>query len=357
MAARAASLGRAARGLGAIAIVLLASFDAHAGEAERTQAEIVFQKAVEKLAAGAAAEACPLFEESDRLDPQPGTEYELAKCYATIGRHASAWSRFRAVAEKLDARGEHAKAEKIRRHVETTIEPKLARLTITVPDAVTRARDLDVKRDGVPIGKAMWGTATPVDPGAHRVRVVAKGKVPWETSVDVPPSASVTVAVPDLADEPAAVPPPPPIAPPPIASPPVTPPSPPSPPPAWPAQRKAAIAVGAVGLAGLAVGAGLGVAALGRASEWRRLVDQGCNNPARDCTSLTLVGTIQGVERDRSTFATGSTIAFVAGGVALAGSAALWLLAPRGRRASTTGVVAMPWASASGAGLAAGGMF
>jgi hypothetical protein len=347
MAARAAIVRRAA-----IAIALLAPAVAAAGEAEKTQAELVFQKAVQKLAAGAAADACALFEESDKLDPQPGTEYELAKCYATIGRHASAWSRFRAVAEKLDARGEHEKAEKIRRLVEATIEPKLARLTITVRSP--QAGDLDVRRDGVPIGKAMWGTATPVDPGAHRVRVFAKGKRPWEASVDVANGASVTVEVPDLVDELASPPPPPPkVAPLPVAPPPPS----PRPPLPWPATRKAAIAVGALGVVGLAVGAGLGAAAFNRAAEWQRLVDQHCNNPARDCESTEQVHTIQGVERDRSTFATGSTIAFVAGGVALAGGLTLWLVAPRERREATTNVGVVPWASKGAAGLVVGGGF
>lgn len=320
----------AARAHAAIAIALMTSVAslaliapgaAIAGEAERTQAELVFQKAVEKLAQGAAEEACALFEESDHIDPQPGTEYELAKCYATIGRHASAWSRFRAVAEKLDAKGEHEKAEKVRRLVTDTIEPKLARLTITVPDRAARAPGLDVKRDGVPIGKAMWGAATPVDPGAHRVRVVAPNKVPWETTASVKPSASVTIIVPELSDEAAiALPKPTPLAP--LQRP-------PEPAPAWPTQRKVAIAAGALGAAGIALGVGFGLAALSKASTWKTLVDEGCNNPARDCKSTALIQTIQGIERDRSTFATGSTAGFIAGGAAIAGGLVLWVAAPR----------------------------
>lgn len=323
---------------------LLSPRAALAGEAERAQAEMAFQAAVEKLKAGNAAEACPLLEESDRLDPQPGTEYELAKCYAAIGRHASAWSRFRALAEKLDARGEREKAEKVRQHVASAIEPKLARLAIVVSEAVGQLPGLSVRRDGIPVGRPIWGTAVPVDPGAHRVRVVATGKRAWESSVDVTtPGATLTVTVPDLQDEPAATV----VAPPPqMATPPPS--SPPQPPPdkGWPGQRKAAVAVGALGVAGLAVGLGLGIAALGKGSAWKEAVARDCNE-ALDCRSPAAIQSIRDLEGQRSAFATGSTIGFVAGAVAAGGALALWFSAPRDP-SPRAGLSITPWAGAGG---------
>lgn len=325
---------------------------AQAGEAERTQAELAFQQAVDKLNKGDAAAACPLFEESDRLDPQPGTEYELAKCYEATGRHASAWSRFRALAEKLEARGEREKAEKIRQRVSAAIEPKLARVTIVVPDAVAAVPGLEVRRDGIAVGRPMWGSAIPVDPGAHRLRVLAPGKRAWESPFEVSgPSVSLTLTVPALVDEPVAPPPAVVAPPPPVASPPSL---------LASGQRKAALAVGALGVIGLGVGAGFGAAALGKGSAWSEAVEKSCD-ANRDCASTTIVASIRQIERDRSTFATASTIAFVAGGVAVAGGLVLWLAAPSARvpapDARSGGLAIAPWAAPGSAGLSARGAF
>ena len=322
---------------------------AHAGEAERTQAELAFQQAIEKLGRGDAAAACPLLEESDRLDPQPGTEYELGKCYEAVGRHASAWSRLRAVAEKLDARGERGKADKVRQHLASAIEPKLSRVTIVVPAAVSLVPGLVVERDGIMLGRPMWGTALPVDPGGHHLRVIAPGKRAWASSFEVTaPGAAITITVPDLLDEPGAakaLAPPSPAAPPPIAPPSLLDSTP----------RRVALVVGALGVAGLAVGAGFGVAAIGKGSAWRDAVAGGCD-AARDCASIDVVQSIRQIERDRSTFATASTIAFIAGGVAAAGGLTLWLAAPSaGPRSGALSIA--PWASAESAGITAQGAF
>lgn len=331
----------------AVALLVRAA-PAHAGEAERTQAELAFQQAIEKLKRGDAAAACPLLEESDRLDPQPGTEYELGKCYEAVGRHASAWSRLRAVAEKLDARGERNKADKVRQHITSAIEPKLSRVTIVVPAAVSLVPGLVVERDGIVLGRPMWGTATPVDPGGHHLRVIAPGKRAWSSSFDVTaPGAAITITVPDLLDEPGAG-----NA---LASP-----SPPAPLPISPSRidstpRRVALVVGALGVAGLAVGAGFGVAAIGKGSAWKDAVAGDCD-AARDCASIDAVQSIRQIERDRSTFATASTIAFIAGGVAAAGGLTLWLAAPSaGPRSGALSIA--PWAFAESAGILAQGTF
>lgn len=334
----------------AIALLVHAA-PAHAGEAERTQAELAFQQAIEQLKSGDAAAACPLLEESDRLDPQPGTEYELGKCYEAVGRHASAWSRLRAVAEKLDARGERGKADKVRQHLASAIEPKLSRVTIVVPAAVSLVPGLVVERDGIMLGRPMWGTATPVDPGGHHLRVVAPGKRAWVSSFEVTaPGAAITITVPELLDEPGAGK---------VLAPP--PPSPPAPLPISPPSRidstprRVALVVGALGVAGLAVGAGFGVAAIGKGSAWKDAVARDCD-AARDCKSIDAVQSIQQIERDRSTFATVSTIAFIAGGVAAAGGLTLWLAAPSARpRSGALSIV--PWAFAESAGITAQGAF
>jgi hypothetical protein len=78
------------------------------------------------------------------------------------------------------------------------LEPKLTRLRIVVPKP---APDAKIFRDDQEVGKAAWGTAMPVDPGDHVIRVTAEGKQEWTQDVKVPPtSRTFSVTVPALED-------------------------------------------------------------------------------------------------------------------------------------------------------------
>lgn len=324
----------------ACAALLALAPPARAGEAERTQAEQLFQRAVALLTAGKQAEACPLLEESDRLDAQPGVEYELAKCYEATQRSASAWSRYLEVAGKLDARGEGAKAEKIRRRVATEIEPKLIRLSIVVPDAVAATPGLAITRDGIPVGRPAWGTPVPVDPGPHVVRVIADGRDPWEETRRLEtPGVSVVVQVPALTATSAL---------PRALTPPVAVPH----PPVWPAQRTGALVAGAIGVVSFAVGAGLGAAALSKDAAWRDKTSTLCDATLA-CPAGEIAG-IQSLERARVGLAHGSTAALIVGGAGVAAGLTLWLTAPS--PGSRAGLRLSPLLGAGSAGLMIGGV-
>jgi hypothetical protein len=119
--------------------------------------------------AGDLRAACPKIAESYRLDPIPGTVFDLADCEERQGRLAAAWIDYRKAVDALspsDARLAIAK-DKV-----ASLEKRLARLTVrlgagAVPGTV-------VKRDGVEIGKSALGVAIPADPGKHVV-VVSQG--------------------------------------------------------------------------------------------------------------------------------------------------------------------------------------
>src|SRR6266498_1038121 len=79
-----------------LAFVLLAHLpgaaSAQVSAENRAAAQALFDLGRTLITSGRAEEACPKFEESQRLDPGVGTQLNLADCYDRTGRTASAWT-------------------------------------------------------------------------------------------------------------------------------------------------------------------------------------------------------------------------------------------------------------------------
>lgn len=151
------------------------------------------------MEAGRYDEACPKFEESLRLDHGMGTQFNLAHCWEKLGRTASAWALFLDVAAAARA-GNQPDRERAARERANAIEPKLTRLKITITAPIP---EMKVMRGQQEVGRAAWGTAVPVDPGDHVIRVSAPGKREWSQEVNVPAdSKAVSITVPELEDAP-----------------------------------------------------------------------------------------------------------------------------------------------------------
>jgi hypothetical protein len=260
------------------ALLILSALAVPAGPAlaqsrDPVMAQALFDEAKRLVDAGKAADACPKFLASLRLDPKPGAAFNLGDCYERTGQTASAWARYLEAAS-LSEQARQAERAAYARDAARALEPKLARLTIAVQRG---APGMEVKRDGVLIDPAAWGTAVPVDPGQHVIEAAAPGKAPWSFTLDVAAgNGKARVEVPEL-HEPgkAAAPlPPPPPSMVPVAPPPVAPvvkalPPPPPPPPATPGpskRRVAAFVSGGLGVASLVVGAVTGGLAIGKKS-------------------------------------------------------------------------------------------
>ena len=127
-----------------------------------------------------------------RLDPGIGTQFNLADCNEHIGKLASAWAGFLEVAAASKTANQ-ADREKVARKRAAALEPRLPKLAVDVTGAPT---GLEVKRDGIVIGSAAWGTSVPVDPGTHKVSATAPGKQTWETTVTTSEGKTARVSVP-----------------------------------------------------------------------------------------------------------------------------------------------------------------
>ena len=198
---------RRGRIVGALAYAVFIFFGpwsplARAAETDEAGARVLFAEARRLAAAGNYAEACPKFEASFRLSPGIGTNFNLADCMEHIGRVASAWARFLDVAAATKLAGQPER-EQVARDRAAALEPRLAHLTVQVTAPVP---GLIVERDDVTLPPSSWGTAAPIDPGAHAIKVTAPGKKPWSTSVSVPDAGAVSVSVPaqEAAPEPPA---------------------------------------------------------------------------------------------------------------------------------------------------------
>ncbi|HKA86364.1 MAG TPA: hypothetical protein VKE22_01820 [Haliangiales bacterium] len=291
-----------------------------AGAQSKALAEAAFKEARRLVRQGKVAEACPKFEASLKLDPAPGTQLNLADCYARLGRTASAWAIFVEVAEK-DTKA--ARAAEARRRAKA-LEPKLSRLTVSAENA----DGLRVTRDGEDI-TALLGVAVPVDPGRHVV-AATRGGDKWSEDVAVGDAASATATVPHFWKDAVETtqPPEPPAEPRPV--PPAPAPAAPAPeaPPAAPESgrdRTWAWIVGGVGVAAVATGLVFGGIAKSR---WDSSRDLGCHDNAAgnwECPP----GDAYDKATSAKSAATASTVFVVAGGAALVGGGVLWFVAPR----------------------------
>jgi hypothetical protein len=283
------------------------------GASNKAAAEALFEEGRKLVTDGKPADACPKFAESQRLDPSPGTLLNLANCYETTGKTASAWVTFKEAASSAQAAGRTEYVATAQKRA-AALAPKLSRLTIST------AADVSVTRDGLAVEKPQIGLAIPVDPGPHTIEASAPGKKPWRTQVQVAGDATaLTVTVPALEDapveKPAVVAPPPP---PPTAS---TSPPPPPPPPAGNGQKIAGYVVGGVGVVGLGLGLAFSISAKAK-----------YNDSAGNCSKVDKnLCDSTGVSQRNDARSAGNiaTIATAIGAAAVIGGVALILTAPK----------------------------
>jgi len=266
-------------------------------------AEQLFQEARILVEKGDYAAACPKLDASQKLDPAVGTQFNLADCYEHLGKTATAFALFEEVARIARAAGKFER-ERSAKERAAALAPKLARVHL---DVKATAPGLEVRIDDQPVAKSAWSEAFPIDPGPHRVTASAPSHAPFEATIAANASALSEVSVPELVDTtvheaPAPV----------VVAPSST-------------QKTLALVAGGIGVAGIAVGAVSGIIAVSKRS-----------SAQSECPSDVFAfrcPTESGAAAWNSATTAGnvSTVAFIAGGVFVAGAAVLWFTAPSAR--------------------------
>jgi hypothetical protein len=305
-------------GLLSLAAACGVAAEARAGGDQQAAAQALFNKGRDAAKRGDLATACAAFEESERLEPAPGTLFNLGDCEEKRGHLAAAWQSFQEAFAKLPP------SDKRRSIVEARVTALKARLPMLAvrlaPDAPAGTT---VTRDAIELREASLGVSLPLDPGTHQVVAAAAGHSERQFTVELKEGEQKELVVapgppttPLPAPSPAAVAP---------AATAVVAAAPKAAPPAGPKQASASpraagqpradtktlgYVVGGVGVAGIGAALVLGGVALGKKDT---LSEDHCNAETRTCDSQ------KGVDAASSgaTLATASTVSFIVGAAAV----------------------------------------
>jgi hypothetical protein len=288
----------------------------------------LFTDGVRLLEKGSYAEACAKLAESQKLSPGGGTALNLGYCNEKLGRTATAHALYREALARATAQGRSDRADRARQKV-TEIEPRLTRVRIAAPPEVLSLEGLRVEVDGAALADLSQPQA--VDPGERVMKLSAKGKRPVEKTVavagegrvvvvafEMPEGELASAAAPQAASTDAA----------PTSMSPAG--GEPAPPAAEPrpssGRRTAAIVTLGGGALALGLGAVAGIVASGEHSKSDDLCAGGCTH--------------EGVlaEDSARTWATVSTIGFIAGAVAVGAGVYLFLTSRQRPAAVSTGL-------------------
>ena len=164
----------------AIAFALSSSSAAFADNA--STAEQLFQAGLEAMKKNDYDTACEAFAGSNRADPSPGTQINLAICLEKQKKWASAWAYYRSAASLAEQRGQSERVVLATKEADR-VKPQIHYVVIAVKPPIPEG--LVVKKDGEEVTTLLGNKEVPLpfDPGEHQIEVTAKGKRPFSTKI------------------------------------------------------------------------------------------------------------------------------------------------------------------------------
>jgi tetratricopeptide (TPR) repeat protein len=159
-------------------------------------AEVAFEKGRLLAEANLHARACAAFELSQRLDPQFGTQFNLAGSYASAGKLATALRLYRELSRSDSNASRRAKAAELAAELEPRV-PKVqvgARIDQQTPDLRVFVGDTEVT--------SLLDVDVPFDPGHYVISAIRPGYRPFQRTIHIRPKEVASVVV-ELEPEPA----------------------------------------------------------------------------------------------------------------------------------------------------------
>lgn len=151
-------------------------------------AEAQFNRGLAEMREGRYESGCPALEESQRLDPRPGTLFTLADCEAKRGRIATAMTRYEDYLSLFgrmtpDQQSKQQGRDAIVKERKAELAAKVPKLTLRAPPSPPRG--MVVTRGDLVLSAASLGVALPVDPGEYVIVTEAAGLARNEQSVTI----------------------------------------------------------------------------------------------------------------------------------------------------------------------------
>lgn len=209
---------RFVRALGALACLAtfsLVGVAAAQPSAPTDTADSMFREGKKAMEAGDYARACPLFEESQRLDPAGGTLMNLGLCLEKAGRVASAERAYLSAATRARADGRADRLGEAHAHL-AALGPRVPTVVLVLSPG--RGAPSRVSIDGQKIDDLVEPVR--LDPGAHTARIERDGAAPSTRAFDLREGEHKKLAIDDEASPALPAPAPPNAAPPSTAAPP-----------------------------------------------------------------------------------------------------------------------------------------
>lgn len=306
-----------------------------ASEAEIAAARQLFKEGKDLEAEDRWAEALERFEKVAAVKMTPQVRFHIALSQENLGRLVAAINGFELAADEARRAGKGAEdvAENAPKRA-AALRARVAKLEVHVTGTILQSK---VLLDGQAIPKALYGSAIPVDPGAHKIEVDTDGTITFRKDVTLEEGQNQPIAIEVHDVEKVDEPPPPP---------------PPPPPPADEGLGRlpayAAAGVGVLALGGAGVFLGLRESTLSSIRE-HCPTDTTCDSRYRD--------DIDTQKADGQTYTTTANVLLGVGAAGLVAGGVLWFVLapeePANGSASTTSVRIAP----TGPGFVVSGQF
>lgn len=161
---------------------------------DKAEADRLFYEGRELLAQDHRVEACQKFDLSFRKDPRAvGTILNLGLCSEIGGQVATAVRYYEEARDRARDQGLTEYQQAAERKI-ALLAPRVPHVTIVLAEPLPDTR---VLLDNVVLGADQLRDVT-VDPGKRTIVVTARGRMPYETTIEVTEGTPATVAVPRL---------------------------------------------------------------------------------------------------------------------------------------------------------------